>query len=71
MAKAIAVKSISAFGGIEILDIEYGVNDAVIWRTNYGTPGKTRRSRIYYTKNGRPYFKMNGHREYLDEYMRI
>lgn len=68
----IAVKSDSAFGGIEILDIEYGINDKIIWRYNHGTPGKKHTSIIYYTvKSGRAYFKVNGRREYLDEYMRV
>lgn len=68
---AIAYKSDSAFGGIEILDIEYGINDKVVWRMNHGKPGKIHRSIIYNTvRSGRAYFKVNGRREYLDEYMR-
>ena len=66
---AIAVKSTSAFSGIEILDIENGREDKVIWR--YFGEKKKHKSIIYFTvKSGRAYFKINGRREYLDEYMR-
>lgn len=36
----IAVYPISNWGGIEILDILYGVDDYVIWRYNFGEPEK-------------------------------
>ena len=69
--KVAAVKSMSNFGGIEILDIEYGINDKVVWRYNFGKPEKPHKSIIYYTAKGRAYFKRYGQREYLDEYMRV
>lgn len=76
MAKAIAYKATSAFSGIEILDIEYGINDKVIWcNTVDGKQGKKHSSIIYWTSysggnRSRAYFKVNGRREYLDDYMR-
>ena len=72
-SKAIAFKSTSAFGGMAIYDFEYGINDYVIWGYEFdGKPEKKRRSKIYYTKTSdRAYFKNNGRREYLDDFMRI
>lgn len=72
--KAVAFKADSAFGGIAIYDIEYGIDDYVIWRYEHGEskPNKLRKSKIYYTvSSGRAYFKVNGRREYLDEFMRM
>jgi len=71
--RPVAVKATSAFGGIAIYDFEYGTDDYVIWADESGgKPGKMRRSKIYYTtKSDRAYFKNNGHREYLDDFMRI
>ena len=71
--KAIAVKSTSAFSGLAIYDFEYGTDDYVIWATESDEKrGKMRRSKIYYTKtSGRAYFKNNGRREYLDDFMRV
>ncbi len=71
--KAKAVKSTSAFGGLVIYDFEYGIDDYVIWADESGgKKGKMRRSKIYYTKtSGRAYFKNNGRREYLDDFMTV
>ena len=71
--KPVAVKATSAFGGIVIYDFEYGIDDYVIWANEYeGKPGKMRRSKIHYTtRSDRAYFKNNGRREYLDDFMRI
>ena len=70
-AKPVAVYS---FGlcGIEILDIEYGINDAVIYRFCSGSEEveKPHRARIYYSNNDRNYFLYNGRRIHLDECMR-
>lgn len=71
--KPIAVKATSAFGGIAIYDIEYGIDDYVIWADESGgKAGKMRRSKIYYTtRSDRAYFKNNGRREYLDDFMAV
>lgn len=67
--KPIAIKPTSGFGGMAIYDYEYGINDYVIWGYTIG-PEKKRRSKIYYTKTtDRAYFKNNGRREYLDEFI--
>lgn len=66
--KPIAGKATSAWGGIEIIDIEHGINDFVIWR--WSNESKLHKSRAYYDSKRGAYFKVNGRREYLDEYMR-
>lgn len=69
MAKAIAIKFTSAFGGIAILDIDQREMKVEWAYDNMGKLGKTHRSIIYNTvRSGRAYFKVNGRREYLDEY---
>ena len=72
--KAIAVKGISNTGGIAIYEIHDGYEAYVKWRLEYGQkePGKMRKSKIYYTvSSGRAFFKVNGSRQYLDEFMRL
>jgi len=71
MKKAIAFKATSAFDGISILDID-DREMKVEWAHDYmGKLGKVHRSILYTTaRSGRYYFKVNGRREYLDDYMR-
>lgn len=68
--KAIAVKGMTNFGGMAIYDID---GDYVKWGYEFGNKKeKIHTSKIYYTvSSGRPYFKVNGRREYLDEFMRV
>lgn len=47
----IGVMCLSNWGGIEVLDIEYGIDDHVIWRFNYGEPQELHRSKINYGVN--------------------
>ena len=49
--RPIGVMCLSNWGGIEVLDIEYGFDDYVIWRENYGEPQKAHRSKIHYGVN--------------------
>jgi hypothetical protein len=65
--KSIASKPCSNWGGIEIMDIN---DDRVIVRDNYGKPTKAHHSKVRYNANGDPYFKHNGRREYLRDYIR-
>lgn len=47
--KPIAVYPMSNWGGVEILDIIYGIDDYAIWRFNFGEPEeKIHRSKIKY-----------------------
>lgn len=67
----IATYCMCNFGGIEILNIEYGINDSVIYRYNFGDAGKAHKARIYSTNTGRVYFNTNyKQRVYLDECIR-
>ena len=71
MEKVIAVYGMSNFGGIEILDIQYGINDSVVYRYNFGTPQKARTARVQYTSKCEPFFRSPSGRVYLNECMRV
>lgn len=67
----IAVLSLNNFGGIEILDVEYGINDYVVTAVN--NAGKRcccGRHKIDTTAAGRSYFRFGNNRYYLDEFLR-
>ena len=64
----------SGWGGIEIKDIHYGINDYVVFIGGawHGKPS-VHRTKIDYAGNDyevRPYFRYAGHRIYLDECIR-
>lgn len=63
----IACKPCSNWGGIEILQCD---SDKVLVRDNYGKPRKAHSAQIRYNAKGDPYFKHNGKREYIRDYMR-
>ena len=65
--KPIACKPMSNWGGIEIM---YADSDKVIARDNYGTPRRAHGAKVRYNAKGEPYFKHNGRREYLRDYLR-
>ena len=72
MKKAIAINFTSAFGGISILDIDQNKMKVEWAHDNMGELGKVHRSVLYSTvRSGRFYFKVNGRREYLDDYQVI
>ena len=59
------------WGGIEILDIEYGIEDYVIACFNFGNGRYDfRRHKIYTSTSGRQYFRKQGVRYYFDEVMK-
>lgn len=63
--------SMSNFGGLEILDIEYGIQDKLVTCFNWGTGRQMiRRNTIYSTPSGRQYIRKAGYRFYLDEMMK-
>lgn len=71
-AKAIGVLPLCNFGGLEILDIEYGIEDYVIACFNFGNGRYDfRRHKICTTPSGRQYFRKQGTRYYFDEVMRV
>jgi len=68
--KPIATKGMSNFGGIEILEIKYGIEDKVLVADNYGTRSKPYWCKLRESDNG-TYFIHNGRREYLSDYMKV
>lgn len=64
---SIAYRMTSAYGGIEILRIDERKGQ-VHWR--YGGERKEHRTQLYYSATQGPYFKVNGRREYLSEYLK-
>ena len=69
----IAYKSFSAFDGIIIHDIEYGVEDRVVYsyQVNGETVGRVHKCTIYSNASGAAYFRFRGRREYLRDYLKI
>lgn len=69
--KPIAVYGISNWGGLEILDIEYGVDDYVISRFNFGEPEEViHKTKINYNSN-HPTFRVGRYLIRLDECMSV
>lgn len=58
------------WGGLEILEIEYSIDDYAIASFNFGTRQQIRRHKICYTPAGRAYIRKQGRRYYFDEIMR-
>lgn len=70
--KPVAVFPMDNWGGIEILAIEYGINDYVVYRENYGKPEeKLHRALIRVAASHRSFFIYNSERVYLDQCMRV
>lgn len=67
--KPIAYKNLAGGLGIEIIRIEYGINDHVVWK--FSDEKKYHNSVIYNTNSGRAYFKYRGSRYYIDDFMRM
>ena len=60
------------WGGIEILDIEHGIDDVAIACFNFGKGRQdVRRHKIYTSRSGRTYIRKQGQRYYLDEAMKV
>ena len=64
-----AVYNDSAFTGIGIIDIEYGIEDVCV--NEYFSPTEKRKARnkIYHDKEGKAYIKKYGCKYYLDEFI--
>lgn len=71
MEKYKAVYNDSAFTGIGIIDIEYGVDDVCINEYFSSTERRKARNKIYYNKEGRAYIIKYGTKYYLDEFMTV
>lgn len=71
-SKYIAVLNLSAFNGIGIIDIEYGVEDYCICESFSPNEKKKTKNKIYVdVKSDRKYIRKNGCRYYIDEFMKI
>lgn len=58
---------VSAFGGIEVKEIVYDIEDHVVFIAGAWGPNKSAHKRkIYYNGNG-PYFLFNGQRVHFNE----
>lgn len=69
--EVIGVLPDSAFGGIEVLGIEYGADDSVVFRWNHGTPGKKTRAILRSNASGRMFFVSRGIRRFIDEVQHV
>ena len=69
----IAYKDFSAFDGIVIHSIEYGIDDKIIfsYQIDGKTVGRIHKCTICNNASGEFYFRFNGRREYLKDYLRI
>lgn len=68
---AIAGLCLCNWGGIEILDVLYGIEDYVVACFNFGTGRQqVRRHKICTTSAGRLYFWKGHTRYYIDQFMR-
>ena len=70
--EAMGVMPLNNFGGIEILDIEYGIDDYAVACFNFGTGRQQiRRHKINFTAHGRSYIRKQGQRYFLDEMEKV
>lgn len=67
----VAVYPMSNWGGIEILDILYGIEDYVVYRFNFGEPQELHRAKINYGVNHSSFRTSAGYSIRLDECMRV
>lgn len=70
--KPAGVAHLNNFGGLAIMEIEYGIDDYVCVCENYGDGYKRlTKNKIHYNAKGNPYFVRYGKRYYLDQFMRV
>ena len=69
----IAYKAFTAFSGIMIHGVEYGIEDKIIfsYQCDGKTVGKIHKCKVYTNGNGQDYFRFYGRREYLKDYLRF
>ena len=69
----IACKSFSAFDGIIVHGIAYGIEDKIIfsYQVNGETVGRVHKCTIYNNASGSAYFRFRGRREYLRDYLKF
>ena len=71
--KTIAYKAFTAFSGIAIHDIEYSINNKIIYsyQVDGKQVGRLHKVTIYSTLKGDAYFLHNGRREFLKDYLKV
>ena len=70
--KPLATLCISNWGGIEVLDIQYGIEDYLVACFNWGeNRQQIRHHKICTARSGRLYFWKQGVRYYLDQFLRV
>lgn len=69
--KPVAVYPMTNYGGIEILDIVYGVEDYVVYRFNFGKPQELHRAKIRYGENHSSFRTHAGYSIRLDNCMKV
>ena len=62
---------ISAFGGIEICGIEYGINDKLYYTVGARCSKTTKHATRIYNSNKGEYIKVHGTRIYLSDVIRM
>ena len=67
----VAVYPMCNWGGIEILDILYGIEDYVVYRFNFGEPQEPHKAKIRYGVNHSSFRTPAGYSVRLDECMRV
>lgn len=67
----IATYCMSNWGGIEIMDILYGIDDYVVYRFNFGEPQELHQAKIRYGVNHSSFRTSAGYSIRLDECMRV
>ena len=69
----IAYKAFTAFSGIVIHGVEYGIEDKVVfsYQLDGQTVGKIHKCKVYSNASGETYFRFCGRREYLRDYLRF
>ena len=68
MSNVKATYSLCGDMGIEILDVEHGIEDKIVWR--YTTSPRIHTTKIHHGGNGRSFFRAGPHNIHLDECIR-
>lgn len=69
--KVIGIYSICDFGGLEVLDFEYGIDDRVIYRYDFGSTEKIRKAKLHVNNKGVYFTPTRGGRVYLHNIIRV
>ena len=69
--KAVATYGLSNWGGIEIMDILYDINDYVVYRFNFGEPQEVHKAKINYGVNHSSFRTFAGYSIRLDDCLRV